>query len=354
MAPSPDPHRRRRAVAIDLAAGTAGGVCQLLVGHPFDTLKTKLQSQGAAVAAAKFSGPGEALVSTLRDEGVRGLYRGMGAPLATVALFNAVLFASRGAATAALLARRRRGAEEEGRLSSPDSSTTTPANQPPLSTSEQLLVALAASAAVSLVATPTELLKCRLQAQGDPRLAAERLRSVASASASASSSNAAVLFRGPLDVARHVLKHERPLSFLPFSGLYKGLFATFMRESLGNIAMFGAYDHVRQHLAQKRGLASVDDLPSSDVMLAGGIGGTFFWFAAFPSDLIKSKLQTEPYEKPKYKGFWDCGARTVRDEGGVRALWRGFSPALLRSFPANAVCFWGFEFTKGKLERAWR
>jgi solute carrier family 25 carnitine/acylcarnitine transporter 20/29 len=347
MAPSsssPEPARRRRAVAIDLAAGTAGGVCQLLVGHPFDTLKTKLQSQGAAVAAAKFSGPGEALVSTLRDEGVRGLYRGMGAPLATVALFNAVLFASRGAATAALLARRRRGGE--GEQSASDGAN--PA-QPPLSTTDQLLVALAASAAVSLVATPTELLKCRLQAQGDPRLAAERLRSAA---ASASSSNA-VLFRGPLDVARHVLKHERP-NFLPFSGLYKGLFATFTRESLGNVAMFGAYDHVRQHLAKRRGLQSVDDLPSSDALIAGGIGGTCFWFAAFPSDLIKSKLQTEPYDTPKYRGFCDCGVRTVRDEGGLRALWRGFSPALLRSFPANAVCFWGFEFTKGKLERAWR
>jgi hypothetical protein len=35
--------------------------------------------------------------------------------------------------------------------------------------------ALVASAAVSLVATPTELLKCRLQAQGDPKAAAARL-----------------------------------------------------------------------------------------------------------------------------------------------------------------------------------
>lgn len=33
---------------------------------------------------------------TLVNEGVKGLYKGISAPLATVAVFNAVLFASRG------------------------------------------------------------------------------------------------------------------------------------------------------------------------------------------------------------------------------------------------------------------
>lgn len=36
------------------------------------------------------------LLQTLASDGVRGLFKGMGAPLATVALFNAVLFATRG------------------------------------------------------------------------------------------------------------------------------------------------------------------------------------------------------------------------------------------------------------------
>ena len=35
-------------------------------------------------------------MQTLKHEGLRGLFKGMGAPLATVALFNAVLFATRG------------------------------------------------------------------------------------------------------------------------------------------------------------------------------------------------------------------------------------------------------------------
>ena len=36
------------------------------------------------------------LLQTLAQEGIKGIYKGVSAPLATVALFNAVLFASRG------------------------------------------------------------------------------------------------------------------------------------------------------------------------------------------------------------------------------------------------------------------
>lgn len=35
-------------------------------------------------------------LQTLASDGIKGLFKGMGAPLATVALFNAVLFATRG------------------------------------------------------------------------------------------------------------------------------------------------------------------------------------------------------------------------------------------------------------------
>ena len=35
-------------------------------------------------------------MQTIAEQGIRGLFKGMGAPLATVAIFNAVLFTSRG------------------------------------------------------------------------------------------------------------------------------------------------------------------------------------------------------------------------------------------------------------------
>lgn len=71
-----------------------------MVGHPFDTVKVKLQS-GASVmnggAAGLRLGALGVARQTVLSEGVSGLFKGMGAPLATVSALNAVLFAANGA-----------------------------------------------------------------------------------------------------------------------------------------------------------------------------------------------------------------------------------------------------------------
>lgn len=50
-------------------AGTISGTTKCLVGHPFDTIKTRMQTNAA------FSGPWECLTRTLKLEGGRGLYK---------------------------------------------------------------------------------------------------------------------------------------------------------------------------------------------------------------------------------------------------------------------------------------
>ena len=128
-------------VAKDLTAGTVGGAAQLIVGHPFDTIKVKLQSQPAPLPgqAPKYAGAVDAVKQTLSAEGPRGLYKGMGAPLATVAAFNAVLFAVRG--------------QMEGLLRSQPGA--------PLTVNQQVVAGAGAGVAVSFLACPTELIKCR-------------------------------------------------------------------------------------------------------------------------------------------------------------------------------------------------
>lgn len=128
-------------VAKDLCAGTLGGAGQLVVGHPFDTIKVKLQSQPAPLPGQppKFAGAMDAVKQTLAAEGPRGLYKGMGAPLATVAAFNAVLFSVRGQMETLLRS-------EPG---------------VPLTINQQVICGAGAGLAVSFMACPTELIKCR-------------------------------------------------------------------------------------------------------------------------------------------------------------------------------------------------
>ena len=62
---------------IDYVAGVAGGVAVVVVGHPFDTTKTRLQTSPRGF----YSGPLDCVRKTLSAEGLRGFYAGMLSPL---------------------------------------------------------------------------------------------------------------------------------------------------------------------------------------------------------------------------------------------------------------------------------
>ncbi|KAI3441880.1 uncharacterized protein J3R85_001932 [Psidium guajava] len=294
-------------VAKDLTAGTVGGAAQLIVGHPFDTIKVKLQSQPAPAPGQppKYSGAMDAVRQTLAAEGPRGLYKGMGAPLATVAAFNAVLFTVRGQMEALL--RSEPGA--------------------PLTINQQFVCGAGAGIAVSFLACPTELVKCRLQAQ--------------SALASAGpTTTVAVKYGGPMEVARHVLRSEGGTR-----GLFKGLVPTMAREIPGNAAMFGVYEAIKQYLAGGR---DTSGLGRGSLMVAGGLAGAAFWALVYPTDVVKSVLQVDDYKNPKYSGSLDAFRKILASQG-VKGLYKGFEPAMARSVPANAACFLAYELTRSSL-----
>ncbi|KAF5774624.1 putative mitochondrial carrier domain superfamily [Helianthus annuus] len=292
-------------VAKDLTAGTIGGAAQLIVGHPFDTIKVKLQSQPTPPPGQlpRYSGAIDAVKQTLAAEGPRGLYKGMGAPLATVAALNAVLFTVRGQMEALL--RSEPGA--------------------PLTVNQQVVAGAGAGFAVAILATPTELIKCRLQAQ----------------SALADGAvTAAVKYSGPLDVAKQVLRSEGGAR-----GLFKGLIPTMAREVPGNAAMFGVYEALKQHFA---GGTDTSGLDRGSLIIAGGLAGGAFWASVYPTDVIKSVIQIDDYKNPKYSGSIDAFKKIVKTEG-FGGLYKGFGPAMGRSVPANAACFLAYEAVRSSL-----
>ncbi|KAI4314470.1 hypothetical protein L6164_027376 [Bauhinia variegata] len=295
-------------VAKDLTAGTVGGAAQLICGHPFDTIKVKLQSQPAPLPGQppKYAGAIDAVKQTLAAEGPRGLYKGMGAPLATVAAFNAVLFTVRGQMESLL--RSHPGA--------------------PLTVQQQVVAGAGAGVAVSFLACPTELIKCRLQAQS------------ALAGAGSETATVVVKYGGPMDVARQVLRSEGGMK-----GLFKGLVPTMAREIPGNAAMFGVYEALKQLLA---GGSDTSKLGRGSLILAGGLAGASFWSLVYPTDVVKSVIQVDDHKNPKYSGSFDA-FRKIKASEGFKGLYKGFGPAMARSVPANAACFLAYEVTRSAL-----
>eukprot|EP00761_Pharyngomonas_kirbyi_P001954 gb/GECH01001958.1/.p1 GENE.gb/GECH01001958.1/~~gb/GECH01001958.1/.p1 ORF type:complete len:376 (+),score=79.15 gb/GECH01001958.1/:1-1128(+) len=334
----------------DFIAGTVGGCGQVVAGHPFDTLKVRLQTQGPD---ARFKGAMDCFGQTIKKEGFFGLFKGMSSPLAGVAAVNAVLFTSYGQASEYLLGRRHR---ENARLSAQgtDDSQLNVSNE--LTVNESIIAGSFAGFVNCFVICPVELIKARLQVQYESR--------------SAYKSGSSNLYRGPMDVIRR-MGAESPYGYF---GPFKGMMATIYREVPAYAAYFGAYEAFKYIFAYWRfkrfnpntplfnaSKESIDahrnQLNALELFVAGGMGGVGCWLASYPQDLIKSRLQIEPDNvKSKYRrqffdgGFFDCGRQIWKQEGW-RGYWRGFTPTIVRAFWANAATFLAYEMSMKMLNR---
>ena len=84
---------------------------------------------------------------------------------------------------------------------------------------------------------------------------------------------------------------------------------------------------------------TVTDLSILRLLVAGGSGGLCYWVAIYPIDVIKSSMQSDDMvrENRKYRNIVDCAKKLYVEEGGLRRFFRGVTPCLMRSIPANAT-----------------
>jgi solute carrier family 25 carnitine/acylcarnitine transporter 20/29 len=271
----------------DIVAGSIGGVAQVLSGHPLDTVKVRLQTQSDI-----YKGTIDCLSKTVREEGFKGLYKGVQSPLVGLAVMNSVMFLAYGQSKSAV-------------QSDP---------VVPLTISQYWLAGAITGFTISFVEGPIDLFKSQIQVQraGESK------------------------YNGVLDCARQIVgKHG-------IRGMYQGLGATFLRDIPSNASYFGFYELSRK-LMVKPG-QTVTDLPAWKVMSAGGIGGFMYWALTYPTDVVKSTIQTDNIDRTqrKYHGIVDCAKKIYAAEG-IKGFYKGATPCLVRSIPANAACFVVYE-----------
>ncbi|KAL1582419.1 hypothetical protein WHR41_08936 [Cladosporium halotolerans] len=296
----------------DVAFGSVAGMLGKIVEYPFDTVKVRLQSQPDHLPL-RYTGPLDCFRQSIRNDGVGGLYRGVSAPLVGAAAETACLFFSY------------RVAQDVIRLVSVPKATSKTEDKLPLS---QLVMAGAMSGAItSLILTPIELVKCRMQvpltSSMDPTL---RNRTM-----------------GPLAVIGDVYGREG------LAGFWRGQLGTLLRETGGGAAWFGCYETFSLFFRQRAQAATGEKDPSLPIwqsMLAGAGAGLGYNFSFYPADTIKSKMQTGELASLGPNGgrqtFMDVG-RTLYRTHGLKGLYRGCGITLLRSAPSSALIFTIYE-----------
>ena len=122
-------------------------------------------------------------------------------------------------------------------------------------------------------------------------------------------------------------------------GFYKGIFGiTVLKEGIGNCFYFGTYELVSSKLKENKmnkWIASI---------IGGGCAGSMYWII-LPIDTIKTLKQTESNIAPKNGNSLNIGLNIIR-KFGIKRLYQGFGPVLIRAWPSNMSLFLGYEFMK--------
>ncbi|EAS34788.3 mitochondrial carrier protein [Coccidioides immitis RS] len=289
-------------------AGVFSGIAKLSVGHPFDTIKVRLQT----TQSTRFKGPLDCLLQTLRNEGVTALYKGATPPLMGWMVMDSVMLGS-------LTLYRRLLFEhvfsnQRLRTIIPLASKDTPDRLPAFGHG---IAGIMAGSTVSFIAAPVEHVKARLQIQ----YAADKKQR---------------LYSGPVDCTRKILRHHG------IRGLYHGLCSTLLFRSFF-FFWWGTYD-IFSRVMQKYTKLSAPAIN----FWAGGLSAQVFWITSYPSDVVKQRIMTDPLGgglgdgERKFRR-WKDAAIAVGRENGWRGYWRGFLPCFLRAFPANAMALVAFE-----------
>ena len=305
----------------DITFGSIAGIAGKIVEYPFDTVKVRLQSQPDHLPL-RYKGPLDCFRQSIQQDGLRGLYRGVSAPFVGAAAETACLFWSY-------------------RLAQ-DFLTTFAYNQHSLVDGAQLplsglVTAGAISGAItSIILTPIELVKCRMQ----------------------------VPLHSPLDPTlnpRHAGLSTRPLS--PFavigdvfrregvSGFWRGQLGTFLRETVGSAAWFGSYEASTLYL-KKRLLKDAQppspkhelsiqqvQLPVHQQMASGALAGMSYNFIFYPADTIKSKIQTGELSSQGVRPTFTSVGKALWQSHGLKGLYRGCGITVARSAPSSALIF---------------
>ncbi|KAK9281907.1 hypothetical protein L1049_004815 [Liquidambar formosana] len=197
----------------EFVAGGFGGVAGIISGYPLDTLRIRQQHSNTGSAFG-------ILRRIVAAEGPSALYRGMGAPLASVTFQNAMAFQIYAVLSRAF-----------------DSSVGT---KDPPSYKGVALGGVGTGALQSLMLTPVELVKIRLQLQ---------VRNYAKPHQEDG-------HKGPLSIAKSIFKTQG------LRGMYQGFTITMLRDAPSHGVYFWTYDFFQavgrvENFGEVRGRAGV-------------------------------------------------------------------------------------------------
>ncbi|BGP28737.1 hypothetical protein JCM10296v2_000473 [Rhodotorula toruloides] len=287
-------------------AGALAGAASRTVVSPLERLKILLQVQGAS---AQYKGVWHGLTKMWREEGFKGYMRGNGINVLRIAPYSAVQFSSYELFKSAL-----RGE---------DGSTDTP----------RRLTAGSLAGICSVVSTyPLDLVRSRL--------------SVESASLGMKEGRTDGRSTGIVRMTLKVMREEGGVK-----ALYRGLVPTSAGVAPYVAFNFASYELLKIQLMDHN--SDHHEPGTFAKLLCGGVAGAVSQTLTYPADLLRRRMQMVGLKSQalgyEYTGAWNAVFSIIRQDG-IKGLYRGLWPNLLKCAPSIGVSFAVYEWSKETLD----
>ncbi|KAJ2666969.1 Mitochondrial succinate-fumarate transporter [Coemansia sp. RSA 1199] len=295
-------------ISTHLLAGGAAGLVEAMCCHPLDTIKVRMQLRNSrrlapdAAIPKSFLGVGQRIV---QREGVFALYKGLGAVVTGIVPKMAIRFSSFEA--------------YKSWLANPHTGK--------VSTLGVFTAGLGAGITEAVaVVTPMDVIKIRLQAQRHSTVDPMDVPK----------------YRNAIHAAFTIVKEEGPMA------LYKGVALTALRQATNQAVNFTVYQEFKRIARQ---MQSVDELPSYQHLILGGVSGAMGPISNAPIDTIKTRIQkaTSIGRESGWARFVIV-TREIAQKEGYRAFYRGLTPRILRVAPGQAITFMVYEKVKSWID----
>lgn len=271
------------------AAGGIAGVSEIAAMYPLDVVKTRFQLQVGKGGADAYTSIWDCLTKIVKNEGFRRLYRGVVPPVLVEAPKRATKFAA--------FEKYRELYQKIFNVEKLDQKLT-------------VLTGVSAGVTEAFVVVPFDLVKIRMQDR-----------------------NSATLYKNTTDCFLKILRGEGPLAF------FNGLEATMFRHGTWTGCYFASISYIKAFLPKPKSQGETLAIN----FVAGAAGGTIGTMANTPFDVVKTRIQNHRGEGiPKYR--WTIPSTfTVFREEGFAALYKGFTPKVLRLGPGGGILLVVFE-----------
>ncbi|KAJ7234643.1 mitochondrial carrier domain-containing protein [Mycena haematopus] len=332
----------------EIVIGSFVGIVSEVIEYPADLAKVRLQAQLLTPPTderQRFKGPIDCLTKTWQQEGFRGLYRGLPAPVAGSMVETAALFLS------------------YSYFQNLIRKYTSNPSSPQLTIPQLGLAAAGAGFATSFILTPIELVKCKMQVQLMNTSTSARLPPIRTTPKAVETLvRTASTMTGP-SIYDHILEGKRPPGLIAIvrstiathgvRGLWLGHTGTILRETGGTASWFAVKEWVASTLLERRLGPSPSrtngTLLAWESAVAGAVSGAACVLALYPADTVKSAMQTEEEllshragpaitGERKPPSFYRTFTRMYASHG-VRGLYAGCGMTVLRAVPSSGVVF---------------